>query len=93
MNAIRALHPHTPVLIFGGIHCHTLAHEIVWVSDYRIYPGHTHIRDCQQYDGRSMAMESGRYMETIGTLRVSTVSYVKLIITTGWMSAYFHFPW
>ena len=40
-----------------------------------------------------MAMESGRYMETIGTLRVSTASYVKLIITTGWMSAYFHFPW
>lgn len=28
--------------------------------------GHSHIRDCQQYDGRSMALESGRYMETIG---------------------------
>ncbi|KAI6029165.1 Metallo-dependent phosphatase-like protein [Pisolithus microcarpus] len=44
-NAIRAVHPLTPIMIFGG---------------------HTHIRDCQQYDGRSMAMESGRYMETIG---------------------------
>ncbi|KAG9312319.1 Metallo-dependent phosphatase-like protein [Chiua virens] len=44
-DAIRAVHPHTPILIFGG---------------------HTHIRDCQQYDGRSMALESGRYMETIG---------------------------
>ncbi|KAF9229934.1 hypothetical protein BU15DRAFT_69625, partial [Melanogaster broomeanus] len=44
-NAIRAVHPLTPILIFGG---------------------HTHIRDCQQYDGRSMALESGRYMETIG---------------------------
>ncbi|KAH0828973.1 Metallo-dependent phosphatase-like protein [Lanmaoa asiatica] len=45
-DAVRAVHPDTPILIFGG---------------------HTHIRDCQQYDGRSMALESGRYMETIGT--------------------------
>ncbi|KIJ66131.1 hypothetical protein HYDPIDRAFT_174819 [Hydnomerulius pinastri MD-312] len=44
-DAVRAVHPLTPILIFGG---------------------HTHIRDCQQYDGRSMALESGRYMETIG---------------------------
>ncbi|KAN0081638.1 Metallo-dependent phosphatase-like protein [Tylopilus felleus] len=45
-NAIRAVHPYTPILIFGG---------------------HSHIRDCQQYDGRTMALESGRYMETIGS--------------------------
>ncbi|EGO00572.1 hypothetical protein SERLA73DRAFT_166873 [Serpula lacrymans var. lacrymans S7.3] len=44
-DAVRAVHPLAPILIFGG---------------------HTHIRDCQQYDGRSMALESGRYMETIG---------------------------
>ncbi|KAG2141185.1 Metallo-dependent phosphatase-like protein [Suillus bovinus] len=44
-NAVRAVHPLTPILIFGG---------------------HTHIRDCRQHDGRSMALESGRYMETIG---------------------------
>ncbi|KAG1747516.1 Metallo-dependent phosphatase-like protein [Suillus occidentalis] len=44
-DAVRAVHPLTPILIFGG---------------------HSHIRDCQQYDGRSMALESGRYMETIG---------------------------
>ncbi|KAH7929593.1 hypothetical protein BV22DRAFT_123592 [Leucogyrophana mollusca] len=43
-DAVRAVHPLTPILIFG----------------------HTHIRDCRQYDGRSMALESGRYMETIG---------------------------
>ncbi|KAI0767149.1 Metallo-dependent phosphatase-like protein [Fomes fomentarius] len=46
-NAIRAVHPTTPILILGG---------------------HTHIRDCVQYDGRSMALESGRYMETVGWL-------------------------
>ncbi|EDQ99504.1 uncharacterized protein LACBIDRAFT_334938 [Laccaria bicolor S238N-H82] len=44
-NAIRAIHPLTPILILGG---------------------HTHIRNCLQMDGRSMSLESGRYMETIG---------------------------
>jgi 2',3'-cyclic-nucleotide 2'-phosphodiesterase (5'-nucleotidase family) len=46
-NAIRAVHPSTPIIILGG---------------------HTHIRDCNQPDGRSMALESGRYMETLGWL-------------------------
>nr|GAT59669.1 predicted protein [Mycena chlorophos] len=44
-NAVRAVHPTTPIMIFGG---------------------HSHIRDCNQPDGRSMALESGRYMETVG---------------------------
>ncbi|KAK1231791.1 hypothetical protein PQX77_005083 [Marasmius sp. AFHP31] len=44
-DAIRAVHPTTPILILGG---------------------HTHIRDCLQLDGRSMSLESGRFMETIG---------------------------
>ncbi|KAI5117465.1 hypothetical protein M0805_004068 [Coniferiporia weirii] len=44
-NAVRSVHPTTPLLIFGG---------------------HSHIRDCVQFDGRSMALESGRYMETVG---------------------------
>ncbi|KDQ16095.1 hypothetical protein BOTBODRAFT_107742 [Botryobasidium botryosum FD-172 SS1] len=30
-----------------------------------VFGGHTHIRDCVQYDGRSMALESGAYMETV----------------------------
>ncbi|KAF7344437.1 Metallophos domain-containing protein [Mycena sanguinolenta] len=44
-NAIRAVHPLTPILILGG---------------------HSHVRDCLQFDGRSIALESGRYMETVG---------------------------
>ncbi|QRW02858.1 vacuolar protein [Ceratobasidium sp. AG-Ba] len=31
-----------------------------------IFGGHTHIRDCVQLDPRSMSLESGRYLETIG---------------------------
>ncbi|KAI0645155.1 Metallo-dependent phosphatase-like protein [Trametes meyenii] len=46
-DAIRKVHPTTPILILGG---------------------HTHIRDCLQLDGRSIALESGRYMETVGWL-------------------------
>ncbi|KAF4563090.1 hypothetical protein EYR40_007191 [Pleurotus pulmonarius] len=45
VNAIRAVHPTTPIMTFGG---------------------HSHIRDCIQYDGHSMAIQSGRYMETLG---------------------------
>ncbi|KDQ28380.1 hypothetical protein PLEOSDRAFT_1105040 [Pleurotus ostreatus PC15] len=45
VNAIRAVHPTTPIMTFGG---------------------HSHIRDCIQYDGHSMGIQSGRYMETIG---------------------------
>ncbi|KZV66465.1 hypothetical protein PENSPDRAFT_612594 [Peniophora sp. CONT] len=48
-DAVRAVHPTTPILILGG---------------------HTHIRDCNQPDGRSMALESGRYMETVGWMSV-----------------------
>ncbi|KAF8058688.1 Metallo-dependent phosphatase-like protein [Lyophyllum atratum] len=44
-DAIRKVHPTTPIMILGG---------------------HTHIRDCVQLDGRSMSLESGRYMETLG---------------------------
>ncbi|KAH9917217.1 Metallo-dependent phosphatase-like protein [Amylocystis lapponica] len=47
-NAVRAIHPLTPILIFGG---------------------HSHIRDCLTRSAirrRSMALESGRYMETVG---------------------------
>ncbi|RDB25253.1 hypothetical protein Hypma_007377 [Hypsizygus marmoreus] len=46
-DAIRKVHPLTPIMILGG---------------------HTHIRDCLQLDGRSISLESGRYMETIGWL-------------------------
>ena len=48
------------------------------MSNYRIYAGHSHIRDCQQYDGRSIALESGRYMETIGSLVTSRIGWLNL---------------
>ncbi|KAG5352237.1 hypothetical protein C0989_003170 [Termitomyces sp. Mn162] len=55
-NAVRAVHPYTPILIFGG---------------------HTHIRDCVQLDGRSMSLESGRYMETVGWMSAKLDNHSK----------------
>ncbi|KAL1413169.1 hypothetical protein Q8F55_000918 [Vanrija albida] len=31
-----------------------------------VFGGHTHVRDCVQYDDRSIALVPGRYLETIG---------------------------
>ncbi|KAG6901258.1 hypothetical protein C0995_014526 [Termitomyces sp. Mi166 len=63
-NAIRALHPYTPILILGG---HTHIRDCSMCIDF-IHEYH-HLRTIYeaQYDGYSMALESGRYMETIAT--------------------------
>ncbi|KAI8622868.1 Metallo-dependent phosphatase-like protein [Xylariaceae sp. FL1651] len=49
-DAIRAVHPETPIQIFGG---------------------HSHIRDFVIYDESSVAIESGRYCETLGWVSMS----------------------
>lgn len=36
--------------------------------------GHSHIRDCTQYDKHSMGLESGRYLETVGWLSMNLTS-------------------
>lgn len=37
----------------------------------QFFGGHSHIRDYKIYDERSVALESGRYMETIGFMSIS----------------------
>ncbi|KAF2970400.1 hypothetical protein GQX73_g3246 [Xylaria multiplex] len=49
-EAIRAVHPNTPIHILGG---------------------HSHIRDFTVYDESSVAIESGRYCETLGWVSMS----------------------
>ncbi|KAL4079063.1 Metallo-dependent phosphatase-like protein [Scleroderma citrinum] len=39
-----------------------------------VFGGHTHIRDCQQYDNLSMSLASGRFMETIGWMSANFTS-------------------
>ncbi|KAI1259335.1 ser/Thr protein phosphatase family [Xylariaceae sp. FL1019] len=49
-DAIRVVHPDTPIQILGG---------------------HSHIRDFTVYDESSVAIESGRYCETLGWVSVA----------------------
>ncbi|KZV60412.1 hypothetical protein PENSPDRAFT_760009 [Peniophora sp. CONT] len=65
-NAVRVVHPNTPILVLGG---------------------HTHIRDCAQYDGRSMALESGRYMETVGWMSANLTDNGNISFSRRYMDS------
>ncbi|MCJ1481306.1 hypothetical protein MMC06_001463 [Schaereria dolodes] len=40
--------------------------EVTWDTPVQFFGGHTHIRDYKKYDSKAYALESGRYMETVG---------------------------
>ncbi|KAI9652547.1 MAG: hypothetical protein M1831_006738 [Alyxoria varia] len=40
--------------------------EVCWDTPIQFFAGHSHIRDYKKYDARATAIESGRYLETIG---------------------------
>ena len=42
-----------------------------WDTPIQFFGGHTHIRDFARYDSKAFAMESGRYMETIGFVSIN----------------------
>lgn len=42
-----------------------------WDTPIQFFGGHTHIRDFSKYDAKAYALESGRYMETIGFMSIS----------------------
>ena len=42
-----------------------------WDIPIQFFGGHTHIRDYAKYDSKAYALESGRYMETIGFMSIS----------------------
>ncbi|KAF2019648.1 ser/Thr protein phosphatase-like protein family [Aaosphaeria arxii CBS 175.79] len=41
-----------------------------WDTPIQFFGGHSHIRDYARYDRNSVALESGRYMETIGFMSI-----------------------
>ncbi|KAI9841102.1 MAG: hypothetical protein M1837_001006 [Sclerophora amabilis] len=45
---------------------HKAVRQVNWDTPIQFFGGHTHIRDYAKYDSTSYALESGRYMETIG---------------------------
>ncbi|KAI9845032.1 MAG: hypothetical protein M1838_001936 [Thelocarpon superellum] len=48
--------------------------DVRWDMPIQFFGGHTHIRDFTKYDSKSSALESGRYMETIGWLSIDGLS-------------------
>ena len=48
--------------------------EVQWDTPIQFFGGHTHIRDYKRYDSKAYAVESGRYMETIGFQSISGLS-------------------
>ncbi|PVI06222.1 hypothetical protein DM02DRAFT_515142 [Periconia macrospinosa] len=45
-----------------------------WDTPIQFFGGHSHIRDYHIFDSGSVALESGRYMETIGFMSISGLS-------------------
>ncbi|MCJ1299817.1 hypothetical protein MMC08_002611 [Hypocenomyce scalaris] len=45
--------------------------EVQWDTPIQFFGGHTHIRDYMKYDSKAYALESGRYMETIGFMSIT----------------------
>ena len=45
--------------------------KVQWDVPMQFFGGHTHVRDYTKYDSKAYALESGRYMETIGFMSVS----------------------
>lgn len=42
-----------------------------WDTPIQFFGGHTHVRDYSKYDSKAFALESGRYMETIGFMSIT----------------------
>merc|ERR1711881_590381 len=50
---------------------------VQWDVPIAFLGGHSHIRDYKKYDSKSAALESGRYMETIGFMGIDGLSTHK----------------
>jgi hypothetical protein len=45
-----------------------------WDTPIQFFGGHSHIRDYKVFDSKSVALESGRYMETLGFMSIDGLS-------------------
>ena len=51
--------------------------SVQWDTPIQFFGGHSHIRDYKKYDKKAYALESGRYMETIGFQSITGLSTNK----------------
>ena len=45
--------------------------EVQWDVPIQFFGGHSHVRDYSKYDSKAFALQSGRYMETVGFMSIT----------------------
>lgn len=69
-------------LVIGHVALHSLEFAHIfkairgqqWDVPIQFFGGHSHIRDYSKFDNKAYALESGRYLETIGFMSISGLS-------------------
>jgi 2',3'-cyclic-nucleotide 2'-phosphodiesterase (5'-nucleotidase family) len=65
---------HVPVRSPEFLEIFQAIRRVQWDTPIQFFGGHTHIRDYKKYDAKSFALESGRFMETIGFQSIDGLS-------------------
>ncbi|KAF2789912.1 ser/Thr protein phosphatase-like protein family [Melanomma pulvis-pyrius CBS 109.77] len=70
------------IIVFGHVDIRSVEYatlfstirSVQWYTPIQFFGGHTHIRDYTIFDSKSVALESGRYMETLGFMSIDGLS-------------------
>ncbi|KAF2687058.1 hypothetical protein K458DRAFT_296712 [Lentithecium fluviatile CBS 122367] len=70
------------ILVYGHVDIRSLEYATIfktirsaqWDTPIQFVGGHSHIRDYKIFDAKSVAIESGRYMETLGFMSIDGLS-------------------
>jgi hypothetical protein len=70
------------IIVFGHVDIRSEEYALLfstirslhWDTPIQFFGGHTHIRDYKIFDSKAVALESGRYMETLGFISIDGLS-------------------
>lgn len=70
------------IIVFGHVDIRSEEYKVLfstirslqWDTPIQFFGGHSHIRDYKIFDSNSVALESGRYMETLGFMSIQGLS-------------------
>ena len=70
------------IIVFGHVDIRSEEYAVLfstirslhWDTPIQFFGGHTHIRDYKVFDAKAAALESGRYMETLGFASINGLS-------------------
>ncbi|ERF69683.1 hypothetical protein EPUS_03675 [Endocarpon pusillum Z07020] len=74
---------HVPVRSPEFLELYQAIRKVQWDTPIQFFGGHTHIRDYKKYDAKSFALESGRFMETIGFQSIDGLSTSTKTVQTS----------